>query len=221
MIIDFFNTIYRLDQFFSLDQFRLKSIEEFWKINIISWLPSLIAEGLPAFQKHGQVRSITRLYRTDSLIISGGNDQNFFDSGFFIRTVLDCIKLLKSGLWHNIEVTKYPLYSLDLTLSNFWLFPLSKHELCGWNFETDAQVIQGTHTICRHIPKKKFVTTIKKWIERMEACLAANRWYFEKENVKCTALESEGDASEQICFYQFFSFPFLEGYMQLFSQKQL
>ncbi len=30
----------------------------------------------------------------------------------------------------------------------------------------------------------------------MEACLAANRQYFEKENVKQTALESEDDVSE-------------------------
>ncbi len=30
----------------------------------------------------------------------------------------------------------------------------------------------------------------------MEACLAANGWYFEKENVKCTASESEDDVSE-------------------------
>ncbi len=36
----------------------------------------------------------------------------------------------------------------------------------------------------------------KKCIERTEACLAANGWYFEKEIVKCTTSESENDASE-------------------------
>ncbi len=30
----------------------------------------------------------------------------------------------------------------------------------------------------------------------MEACLAANQQYFEEENVKCTASESEDDASQ-------------------------
>ncbi len=30
----------------------------------------------------------------------------------------------------------------------------------------------------------------------MEACLAVNGWYFEKENVAYTAVESEDDASE-------------------------
>ncbi len=36
----------------------------------------------------------------------------------------------------------------------------------------------------------------KKWVERMETCLAANGRYIEKENVKCTAAESEDDISE-------------------------
>ncbi len=43
---------------------------------------------------------------------------------------------------------------------------------------------------------KEGVWNLKKWVERMEACLTANRRYFEKENVKCTALENEDDASE-------------------------
>ncbi len=30
----------------------------------------------------------------------------------------------------------------------------------------------------------------------METYLAANRWYFEKENITCTALESKDDMSE-------------------------
>ncbi len=30
----------------------------------------------------------------------------------------------------------------------------------------------------------------------MEACLSANRWYFDKENINCMALESEDDVSE-------------------------
>ncbi len=32
--------------------------------------------------------------------------------------------------------------------------------------------------------------------QRMEAVLAANGWYFETENVKCTTLENEDDTSE-------------------------
>ncbi len=46
----------------------------------------------------------------------------------------------------------------------------------------------------------------------MEACLAANGRYFEKENVKYTVSEGEDDASEYIfCFYSFFSFLFFGG----------
>ncbi len=36
----------------------------------------------------------------------------------------------------------------------------------------------------------------KKWVERMETPLAANGWYFKKENVKCTTSESEEDVSK-------------------------
>ncbi len=55
----------------------------------------------------------------------------------------------------------------------------------------------------------------------MEACLAAKGLYFEKEHFKGTALESEEDMSEEICFHFFFFFFFLEGYGLLFSQNKV
>ncbi len=92
-------------------------------------------------------------------------------------------------------MVKYPPYSLKVAPYNFSLFPSLKCELCGGNFETDAQVIQETQTIFRLISKNEFETTTKKWVERMEARLTANR--------------------------QVFSFLLLEKYTQLFSQNQL
>ncbi len=40
------------------------------------------------------------------------------------------------------------------------MFRSLKCELCGWNFKTDAQVIQETQSIFGYIPKEKFETTI-------------------------------------------------------------
>ncbi len=75
----------------------------------------------------------------------------------------------------------------DRSVERGWLL---KCKPCGWNFGTNAQVIQETQTIFGHIPKEEFGTNIlKKWVERMKSCLAANGWYFEKESVKCTVLE--------------------------------
>ncbi len=96
---------------------------------------------------------------------------------------------------YNIEMMRHPLYSLDLVPCDFWLFSSLKCELCTWNFETNAQGIQETKTIFGCIPEE-FETTIKKWAERIEACLAANGWYFKKENDKCMDSESEDDAGE-------------------------
>ncbi len=73
----------------------------------------------------------------------------------------------------NTEEMKHPQYSQNLVSCEFWLFPSLKYELRGWNFESDAQVIQETNMIFGHIPKEEFETTIKKLVERMEACLAA------------------------------------------------
>ncbi len=94
-------------------------------------------------------------------------------------------------------------------------------ELHAWNFETVVQVIQETQTIFGHISKEEFETTIKKigqknesmfshkgifrriptqfktiikkLVERMEACLALDGWYFEKGNM---ASKGEEDVSE-------------------------
>ncbi len=92
-------------------------------------------------------------------------DNAWLHMGALLREYLEC---------HNNEVMKRSLYLCD-----FWLFPSLICELCGQKFETDAQVIRESQTIFEHIPKK-FKTTIKKWVGRMEACLAANRRYLER-----------------------------------------
>ncbi len=53
------------------------------------------------------------------------------------------IKKIESGNDHSIEKD-----------NKFWLFPLLESDLYGWNFETDAQVIQETQTIFGRIPKE-------------------------------------------------------------------
>ncbi len=58
------------------------------------------------------------------------------------------------------------------------------------------QITKGTPTIFERILKESGTHHKKKWVKRMEACLAANGLYFEKENVKCMALESDGDVSK-------------------------
>ncbi len=57
---------------------------------------------------------------------------------------------------------KHSLFSQDLILCDFKLFPLLKHELCDWNFEMDAEMIQENQKIFGRILKKEFETTIKK-----------------------------------------------------------
>ncbi len=76
-------------------------------------------------------------------------------------------------------------------------------------------MIQEIQMISGCISKEEFETITKKWVERMKACLATNRWYFEKKkrNIKCTASESKDNVSEKMCFR---SFSFLRGKATVF-----
>ncbi len=44
----------------------------------------------------------------------------------------------------------------------FLVVSIFKHELCGQNFETDAQMIHETQTIVEQILKEEFKTMVQK-----------------------------------------------------------
>ncbi len=97
-----------------------------------------------------------------------------WENGCFERITLSCkilweIKKIESGNNHIVE-RGFPKW-------NFARFDLSEVKCPG--------DIGNPDDLWMH-SKGGFETTIKKSVKSMETCLAANRRYFEKENVKYT-----------------------------------
>ncbi len=125
------------------------------------------------------------------------------ENGCFDQTIL-CwknlceIKKIKSGNDHSVERS----------------FPNSGC-FCCWNVNCTAKTSKQMPRWSRKprqslstFQGKRLKPPFKKWIERMEACLAANRWYFERENVKYMTSESEDDKHISLCFRSFLKWNF-------------
>ncbi|GFX93347.1 hypothetical protein TNCV_151531 [Trichonephila clavipes] len=88
---------------------------------------------------------------------------------------------------HGIYLTKdvtVNSVSPDLTPSDFWLFPKLKETLKGQRFSTVAKVQAA---VCKWIcsqPESFFMNGMKKWIERLNKCVAFSGDYVGKN--ECT-----------------------------------
>lgn len=72
---------------------------------------------------------------------------------------------------------KHPPYSPDLAPCDFWLFDYIKSRLSD---HTGPITLKRQITkICRDIPKKEWIKTFDKWVERMQHCIDAQGHYFE------------------------------------------
>ncbi|GFW16186.1 uncharacterized protein TNCV_4263511 [Trichonephila clavipes] len=77
-------------------------------------------------------------------------------------------------------VIPHPSYSPGLALSDFWLFPKLKETLKGQRFSTVAEVQAAmSKWICSE-PESFFMDGMKKWIERLNKCVAVSGDYVEK-----------------------------------------
>ncbi len=102
---------------------------------------------------------------------------------------------------------KHSPYSLDFTLRDFWLFLSLKRELHGWNFETDAQVIQEIQMIFGCI-LKEFENAIKKMGRKNESKFSCKWMIFRKRKCQMYGLRKwEWCEWIHLCFRSFlFSF---------------
>jgi hypothetical protein len=76
----------------------------------------------------------------------------------------------------SIPVITQPLYSSDLVLSDFWLFPTLK---MGSNFTTMEDTKSNVMTKLRRIPKEAFHWCFQQWQEQWRKCVCAQGSYFE------------------------------------------
>jgi len=71
-------------------------------------------------------------------------------------------------------VVPHPLYSPDLALSDFWLFPKLKETLKGKHFSSDAIVEAAVRKWISSQPETFFMDGMNKWIQRVKKCVAVN-----------------------------------------------
>ncbi len=81
-----------------------------------------------------------------------------------------------------IEVLGHPPYSPDLAPCDFWLFPMLKKHLRGFQFESNAQAARFCEEVFKATPPRDFESTIMtNWVARWKKCIANKGHYFEKD----------------------------------------
>jgi histone-lysine N-methyltransferase SETMAR len=75
-----------------------------------------------------------------------------------------------------IEIN-HPPYSPDLAPCDFWLFDHIKKQL--EDYTSSKALLKGITKVLENIPKKEYLKTFKKYVERLEFCIEAEGDYFE------------------------------------------
>ena len=79
----------------------------------------------------------------------------------------------------NMTVLPHPLYSPDLTLSDFFLFPKLKMKLKGRRFQTMEEIQAESQTVLNTLRENDFQECFKNWQRRWDSCQASEWDYFE------------------------------------------
>ncbi|CAH1111595.1 unnamed protein product [Psylliodes chrysocephalus] len=80
---------------------------------------------------------------------------------------------------NNIIGIKYPPYSPDLAMCDFWLlFNLNKH-LRDRRFTTEDEIDEAIHQFFESISKDDWLQTIKLWMLQLKKCIDIGGDYFE------------------------------------------
>jgi hypothetical protein len=72
-----------------------------------------------------------------------------------------------------IPVITQPLYSPNLALSNFWLFPTMEMGLKGTRFTIMEDIKLNVTAKLQKMPNKAFRQCFKQWQDRWSACVCA------------------------------------------------
>jgi len=79
-----------------------------------------------------------------------------------------------------IKTLQNPPYSLDLALSDFWLFDTLKLSLRGRQFPSRSSLGSAVYHSLKHIPKDSYKKCCEKWVGRWQLCLDKEGDYVEK-----------------------------------------
>ena len=79
----------------------------------------------------------------------------------------------------DIKTGPHPLYSPDLALCDFWLFPELKEKLRGCCYETIEEVKEAVTKVIDTLTQEDFHGAFQKLLERYNKCIGAGGNYFE------------------------------------------
>ncbi|GFS72498.1 hypothetical protein TNCV_2116411 [Trichonephila clavipes] len=77
-------------------------------------------------------------------------------------------------------VVTQPSYSPNLASSDFWLFTKLKETLKGQWVSTDTEAQAAVRKRTRSQPEYFFMDGMKKWIDRLNKCVAVSSDFVEK-----------------------------------------
>jgi len=83
---------------------------------------------------------------------------------------------------HQTSVVPHPLYSLDLTPADFFLFPKLKTTLKRHCFQTTEEIQENTIRELRTITESAFQKAFQQWKKCWERCVASRGNYFEGDS---------------------------------------
>ena len=81
----------------------------------------------------------------------------------------------------NIELLQHPLYSPDLAICDFFLFPTVKDHLPGSKFKSREELGTAITEALRTVTRDGLQHVFGTWVERWDKCIKAKGSYFEKE----------------------------------------
>jgi hypothetical protein len=77
----------------------------------------------------------------------------------------------------SVTEMEYPLWSPDLDLNNFWLFPKMKSALKGPRFQDIEDIRKNVMTALKAIPWQEFQKCHQQWQNHWAKCIAAQGEY--------------------------------------------
>jgi hypothetical protein len=79
----------------------------------------------------------------------------------------------------NVTTLYHPLYSPDLSLPDYFMFPKLKMKLKGLHFADVAEIQEALTDELKMVPKEEFSAALQKLYDCTKACIYANGVYFE------------------------------------------
>jgi histone-lysine N-methyltransferase SETMAR len=99
----------------------------------------------------------------------------------------------------NTTMLPQPLYSPDLALADFFLFPKLKSNLKGRQFQTIQEITEKSQMELRAILKKAYLDCFQKWQWLWERCINAGGEYFEGDKAHSVAGMSKKNYKKNSC----------------------